>query len=288
MSAIAAETSLDTVPRSDQPGLPLHDTRARPQWLLRLSAATWFSVAAVGQLLFAYYILRFYGGNALRGNPGAWTTVLEVGYAAGATTRNTILISHLAAALLINVMGVLQLVPAVRSRWPRFHRVNGRVYLVTVVVAAMGGATLLLTGTSEGRQIQYLASGIMAMLIIMFAALALRAARARRIDSHRRWALRLFLTVNGGWFFRISLMLWIVANRGPVGFDGKTFTGPFLDGLAFAQYLVPLGIAELYFRAKASTRPALPYTVAAGLFVLALGTLAGVAAATAIMWAPHW
>jgi len=287
MSATASATSL-TIARANPAALPARNSRDMPQRMLRISAAAWFAVAALGQLLFAYYILRFYGGSALRGDPGAWTRVLEVGYVAGATAQNTVLISHLAAALFVNVLGVMQFVPAVRSRWPRFHRINGRVYLTAVVVAAMGGAFLLSTGTSDGRFVQHLGSGVMAILIITFAALALQAARARRIDVHRQWALRVFLTANGGWFFRISLMLWIVANHGPVGFDGKTFTGPFLDGLAFAQFLLPLGIAELYFRAKASTRPALQYAVAGSLGVLALGTLAGVAAATLILWAPHW
>jgi hypothetical protein len=113
-----------------------------------------------------------------------------------------------------------------------------------------------------------------------------RAARARRYDVHRRWALRLFLAVGGVWFFRIGLMAWIVANQGPAGFDPKTFSGPFLSFLAFAQYLVPLALLELYFRAqRGSARVQL--AMAFGLGAATLVMAGGIAAAGAILWLPR-
>jgi hypothetical protein len=123
--------------------------------------------------------------------------------------------------------------------------------------------------------------------VIAFATLAWRAARARRFDAHRRWALRLYLVVGGVWFFRIGLMAWIVANRGPAGFDPKSFTGPALTALAFGQTLVPLAILEAWLRARAS-RSAPARLAAAGLVGAAtLATAFGVAAATALMWLPR-
>ena len=35
----------------------------------------------------------------------------------------------------------------------------------------------------------------------------------------------------------VGLMFWLVLHRAPVGFDIKTFTGPFLTFLTFGQYL---------------------------------------------------
>lgn len=65
------------------------------------------------------------------------------------------------------------------------------------------------------------------------------AACDRRFDSHRRWALRLFLVVGGVWFFGIGLLASIVANQCPVGFNPNPFSGPFLSVLSFAQFLLP-------------------------------------------------
>jgi hypothetical protein len=103
---------------------------------------------------------------------------------------------------------------------------------------------------------------------------------------HRRWALRLFLAVSAVWFFRVMLMFWIVLWGRPVGFDGTTFQGPFLDFLSFAQYLLPLALLELYFRAQQATRPAQRIAMAGGLGVLTLATGAGIAVAAMALWLP--
>ena len=83
-------------------------------------------------------------------------------------------------------------------------------------------------------------------------------------------------------------MLWIVLNQGPVGFDPKTFTGPFLTFLAFGMYVVvPWTLLELYFRAQASRQASVHLAMAGGLSVISLLMLLGIAAATLLMWLPH-
>ena len=101
------------------------------------------------------------------------------------------------------------------------------------------------------------------------------------------WALRLFVAVSGVWFFRVGLMAWIVANRGPVGFDPKTFSGPFLSALAVAVYVAPVGVMELYLRAQRSRGDGANIAMAAAMAALALATLVGMVAAGAFMWLPH-
>ncbi|MFZ8531235.1 hypothetical protein ACO1NH_13755, partial [Staphylococcus aureus] len=68
---------------------------------------------------------------------------------------------------------------------------------------------------------QHLGMSLNALLIVGFAILAWQAARTRDFPAHRRWALRLFLAVNGVWFFRVGLMLWLLVWRRPMGFDPK-------------------------------------------------------------------
>jgi hypothetical protein len=122
---------------------------------------------------------------------------------------------------------------------------------------------------------------------VVFAGLALRAARGRHIAEHRRWALRLYVAVLGVWFFRLGLTLWLVVHRAPVGFDPQTFSGPFLTALSFGQTLVPLAVLEGYFRAQRSATPGVQTAAAAGLLLLTLATAAGTATATLMLWWPH-
>lgn len=241
----------------------------------------------LGQLLFAVYVADFYGRVALQGRPDLWNQVLPHGYVAGDTSLNIVLGLHLLFAAMITVGGLLQLIPRLRRRAPAFHRWNGRAYLVLAVAASVGGLVMVWTRGAVGDLSQHLGISLNGLLIVLFAAIAWRHARARRLDLHRRWALRLFLAVSGVWFFRVGLMFWLVANQAPVGFDPKTFTGPFLTFLAFAQFVLPLAVLELYFRAQRRREPGGQFAMAAILGLLTLMMTTGIAGAAAMMWLPH-
>ncbi|MEQ1518340.1 MAG: hypothetical protein ABL931_17810, partial [Usitatibacteraceae bacterium] len=76
---------------------------------LNASAMFWFIVAVLGQLMFAYYILVFYGGSALQGNLAAWKKVLPLGIVSGDTSGNAVLASHILLAAILTIGGPLQL-----------------------------------------------------------------------------------------------------------------------------------------------------------------------------------
>lgn len=253
---------------------------------LRGSAACWFVVAALGQLLFASYVVIFYGRAAVQGHPEIWNKVLQAGYVPGDTVGNLVLASHLLFGAAITLAGTLQPVPQIRRRWPRFHRWNGRFFLVASAIAASGGLIIIWTRATGGDLSQHIAISINALFILFCVGAAWQRAVTRRFDAHREWALRLWLAANGGWFFRIGLMAWIVANRGPAGFDPKTFTGPFITFLSFAQYLLPLAVLQLYFVAQ-RRGTALHWVATSVLCAATLLTLGGTAAAAALLWLPH-
>lgn len=254
---------------------------------LRRAATAWFIVAVLGQLLFAFYVTVFYGRATLHGRFEEWNKVLYHGYVPGAGVHNAVLASHLLLAVVVMLGGALQLLPQLRRRWPVFHRWNGRVYVLATMFAAAGGLGMVLGGKQVGDLSQHVAVGLNALTIFTCASFAWGHAMARSFDGHRRWALRLFLVAGGVWFFRIGLMLWIVANHGPVGFDPKTFTGPFLTILSFAQFLLPLAIAQLCFHAQDRRSARGQLAMAGVLGAATLMTAGGVAAAAAIMWLPH-
>ena len=259
---------------------------ARPA--LQLSAALWFLVAVLGQLIFVIYIFGFYGRAALQGNFQAWNNVMPRGYVPGDTVGNLAISVHLLFAAAITLAGAAQLTPQLRAYAPRLHRWIGRGYISAAVLMSVSGLLMVWTRSTVGDLSQHIAISLNALMILVSAGLALRYAMARRIDVHRRWALRLFVSVSGVWFFRIGLMLWIVLNQGPAGFDPKTFTGPFLTCLAFGVYVVvPWALLELYLRAQASRKTYVHLAMAGGLALNTLLMLLGVASATALMWLPR-
>ena len=256
--------------------------------LLRRAVAFWFVVCVGGQLMFALYVAGFYGRTAVQGRPEAWNQVLPHGYVAGDTFFNLVLGMHLLFAVAITLGGAMQLIPRIRRSVPTFHRWNGRIYLSLTAVMSVGGLIMVwVRGGVVGDLSQHVAISVNAVLILGFAVMAWRNARARQFDAHRRWAIRLFLAVSGVWFFRVGLMFWIVVNQGPVGFDPKSFTGPFLTFLAFAQYLIPLAVLQLYFHTQLRRDPRGQLLMAAGLGALTVLMMVGIAAATALMWLPQ-
>ncbi|MGQ3092070.1 MAG: DUF2306 domain-containing protein [Roseateles sp.] len=249
---------------------------SRPSRPVAAAAGLWFVVAATGLAIFASYIGISYGRAALGGPPG------ESRWVAGDWLGNSLLSVHLVFALLLTAIGVMQLIPALRRRAPAVHRTMGRIFMVGAVLGTLSGFYLVWVKGTVGGTLMHLAISLNGMLIVAFAWLAWRHARARRFEQHRRWALRLFMVVNGVWFFRVGLMLWLMIWQAPVGFDPKTFTGPFVYALSFAQFLLPLAVLELYLRAR-GRGVALALTVG----LLALATAVGIAGATMGLWLPR-
>jgi len=251
---------------------------------LESSARFWFLTAVAGQWLFAAYVAVFYGGAALRGDLAHWNLVLPHGYVEGETFGNAVVAAHLALAFCVLVGGPLQFVASLRTRLPVLHRWNGRIYLVTTIATALVGLYMLLTRGTIGDLPQHIAICLNAILIVMFGALAWIAALSRDFAAHRRWVLRLFLAVGGMWFFRVGFMAWVGYTGAPVGFDPRTFTGPFLTALSFAQTLLPLAVLELYFRAQRSGRPARQFAMAGALAVLTVAMAFGIYVAANVLW----
>ncbi len=269
---------------SVEPGADHHERRYGAA--LALSATSWFVVAVIGQWLFVAYVIGFYARAAVQGHIETWNQVLPHGHVPGDMAGNIVVAVHLAVAALIIVAGSLQVMTGVRRRFPRFHHWNGRIYLASAFVMSLGGLIMVWTRGTVGGMPQAIAISINALLIMACAIMTVRYALARRLDVHRQWALRLFLVVSGVWFFRIGLMFWIAVNQGPVGFDPETFRGPALVALAFGQYLVPLAILELYFRAQRSHSAIVRAGMAGSLFGLTAMTAAGIVAAFLFMWLP--
>ena len=65
------------------------------------AARSWFVVAALGQLIFAYYIAVLYGVSALRGDWAAWNSVMPRGLNTGDTVGNIAITVHLLFALIL-------------------------------------------------------------------------------------------------------------------------------------------------------------------------------------------
>jgi hypothetical protein len=253
---------------------------------LKAAAAFWFVVAVIGQLLFAFSVASFYGLAAVRGNWQQWNKVMTHGYSADHPIGNTVVAIHLASAVIILLSGAAQLVPQFRRYTPRFHRWNGRVYMVTAFTVSLAGLYMMWARGSAGDLAQHLGQSLDGVLIMVCSVIALRYALIRDFKTHRRWALRLFLVVTASLFIRAGVFLVTVVNQGPFGYDPVTLSGPFLTFISFAQYLIPLAVLEIYLRTQDRAGAAGRFAMAAGLSVLTIVMGAGILTVSAASFVP--
>jgi tetratricopeptide (TPR) repeat protein len=208
------------------------------------------------------------------------------GYIPGDSMGNFAVAMHLSSAVIIILAGMFQLIPQIRNRFPVFHRWNGRLYIVTAFTISIAGLYMMWIRGSVGDLPQHLGASLMAVLIMLCAAMALRYALARDFKTHRRWALRLYLVVSASLFIRAGIFLSTFLNHGPFGFDPATFTGPFLTFITFAQYLLPLAVLELYFRAQDRPGASRRIAMAAGLIALTVALGVGILVVSMAVWVP--
>ncbi len=219
---------------------------------LRAATRLWLLVTLIGQWAFLYYLAGFYVRTIVTARPEEWNLnrMLPRGYVAGDPHWNLSFGAHVMLAAVIAFGGTLQMIPRIRERAIAFHRWNGRVFMLT---ALGGGLTGLWMVWMRGAQLGGGALGnvsltLDASLIVVFGVIAWVLVRKGRIEAHRRWALRLFMVANGVWFLRLGIFGWYVLTGG-IGL-GENLTGPVGLCFDFTSYLLPLGVLELYLRAR--------------------------------------
>jgi len=208
-----------------------------------LAAVTWLSCG-----LFGAYILAFYAAALATGHAARWNGVLPGLYEAARPLSTAGMGLHFAAGGVVLAFGFVQLLGRVRERAPAVHRWLGRVYVSAAVLAGVGGLVFIAgTGTIGGRPMD-VGFGLYGVLMIVAAVQAWRQARRRRLDAHRRWALRLFALAVGSWLYRMEYGFWfLVAHR--LGHTGD-FHGPFDLAMAFFFYVPNLLVVEAYLRGR--------------------------------------
>jgi hypothetical protein len=251
------------------------------------SARAWFICATAGLWLFSFYVALVFGSLLWQqGLSGLAQSHLANGFMDGDRIGNPAVALHVLLAVLLMAGGPLQLIPAVRAHWPAFHRWLGRSYLTAALLSSIAGLYLIWTRPLFGSWLSNVGTSADGVLIIACAIVALRHALARNFIAHRRWALRLFMVVNGVWFLRVGLNVWLMFTGG-AGIDFKTFSGPFIDFNAFAQFLLPLAVFELYLRARERGSAGMKLGVAILIVVLTVLMVLGIYGAATRMWLPR-
>jgi uncharacterized membrane protein len=149
--------------------------------------------------------------------------------------------------------GPIQFARGIRHRWPRLHRVVGKLSLVAILVAAAAG--LVIVPVNSAGAIGVAGFGMLAVLWGLFAILGYRAIRRRNMVQHRAWMTRAFALTYAAVMLRLwtplLMMLYIATGTEPeAAFSAAYVWVPFL---AWVPNLV---VAELIVRKNRRATPA--------------------------------
>jgi len=158
---------------------------------------------------------------------------------------------HIIPGLLFILLGPLQFVRRLRTRYPRVHRWMGRVFVFSSLIIGVS-ALAMSAQMSIGGRIETAATTFFGIVFLFDLTKAFLAIRQRRVAEHRRWMIRTFaigLAVTTirpivGIFFATSRLTHLT----PHDFFGPAF---------WIGFLLHWSAAELWIR---YTGPSLPVT----------------------------
>ncbi len=266
--------------------------RPVPRPLATLSAKTlhWSSLILVATVwvsagLFGLYILAFYASALYAGNLERWNQLLPRLYESGTRAATSGIGLHFAAGGIILVLGSIQLIDAVRVRFPALHRWLGRLYVISCLLAAVGGLVFIAMKGTIGGLTMDIGFGLYGVLMFVSAIQTYRYAVIRQINKHRTWSLRLYALAIGSWLYRMDYGFWLLLTDG-LGHT-RSFSGPFDSVMAFFFYIPNLLVVEAFVRASQYKASPILKLSASVVLLLATGFLGlGTYYFTLYYWGP--
>ena len=159
---------------------------------------------------------------------------------------------HIIGASTYIVLGAFQFVPAIRRRWPRWHRGAGRVLVVSGIAAGLSGLWMTLfypLPPTDGEAL-FVLRLIFGSSMVAFIGLGFRAARGREFGRHRAWMIRGYAIGIAVGTQVLTSVVWLAAV-GPIDELGKALT-------LGAGWLINLAVAEVIIRRRPALRTPAP------------------------------
>ena len=160
-------------------------------------------------------------------------------------------LTHMILGIVFVLMVPLQLVPRIRARHPRLHRVLGRIALACSVPLIVTGWIFAFRFTYTGFAEQ-VPTVTFSLIYVWLVAMAVRSIRNGDVGRHREWMIRAFAMMMGISGTRVWFYLFLKATDYP---STEFFASIFWLGMG-----VNLLIAEIWINV---TRPTAAAAVAA-------------------------
>ena len=222
---------------------PISKTKNKSQILLNYMTIFLVATVWISTIIFGLYILTFYALALFNGETMQWNEVLPDLYDSNNRSATIGIGIHFIAGGIILILGCIQLINPIRIKYPTFHRLVGRLYIIASLTAAIGGLTFIFLKGTIGGLVMDIGFSLYGILMFIAAIETIRHARKKQFEKHRAWALRLFALALGSWLYRIDYGFWLLLADGVGHTD--TFSGLFDQVMSFFFFIPNLIVAEI-------------------------------------------
>jgi uncharacterized membrane protein YozB (DUF420 family) len=157
-------------------------------------------------------------------------------------------IVHFASAFVFAALAVLQLLPALRRRYPPLHRYSGRIAIFCGLVAAVTGAFIPFAVNPPRPLLERVYIVLYFTGVASFLLLGLRAARRHDYALHRQWMIR--AVASAGAVITQRIVFAILAMAFGIRNEAAFWIG-FVTAFALG-WAINLALAEVWLRWRPS------------------------------------
>jgi len=169
--------------------------------------------------------------------------------------RAFFMVGHMSLGAVCLLLGPTQFLRVIRRKWPMFHRISGRVYVLCAVLCSLFGCIfiflkgfILVGGLNMG--IAFFVAGVTFGICAVMAAVY---ARKKEFARHRNWAIRSYGQILAPMLYRYFYLLLggltLYPVRGEKECDEQDICYPFTETFdaihAWTYFLFPLAVTEL-------------------------------------------
>jgi len=144
-------------------------------------------------------------------SPKALVHVIKEFFLSYYTTRFVVFCPHVVGAILWWNLYFLQLIPSIRQKYRRFHRILGRVLMVCAIFQTVSGVGLAYMGNSSTIKLMSYMIAVSVLYCVYNACYF--AAIAKDIPKHKYWAMRLVGYQQTIALQRLFMGLLVVSHR---------------------------------------------------------------------------
>lgn len=152
---------------------------------------------------------------------------------------NLPLMIHVVSAAVFYILAAVQVLPRIRKRYPRWHRLAGRVAVIAGIAGAVSATWLTLIHPDARGPVLYYGRIVFGPLWLGFLVMGYLAIKRRDFSGHRDWMIRAFAVAMpaGTLIFMILPFILVMGEISEV-LDESIQSCAWVLHLAIAEYLI--------------------------------------------------